>query len=190
LFKTLIAVLALLLPSVMAAAQTGLPPELAKLLNVNDPTDWHRFATKKEAVLYAAARLVKCSTHYECAGTIAKDSDGRFVAVPVWTNYQSDHVEIHSRVPVGFSVVAMIHSHPCLPGYETGFYSPQDLMASILVRTPSYMVDLCTGDVHQFLPGTDRPDDVQPEGEQIYMSAGTIIGNVGAHDDSKANEGA
>lgn len=189
-FKTLIAVLALLLPPVMVAAQTDLPPELVKLLKAESNSDWHRFATRKEAVLYSAARLTKCSTHYECAGTIALDSDGRYVSIPVYTNYQSDHVAIHSQVPVGFKMVAMIHSHPCLPGYDTGFYSPQDLMASILSRMPSYMVDLCTGDVHQFLPGTDKPDDVQPEGEQIYMSAGTIVGNVGAHDDSKANEGA
>jgi hypothetical protein len=139
--------------------------------------DLPRFDTLHEAVMYNAYRLEACSHYYECSGFIMVDPKGQFVVAPVRTDYQSDHVRIKDDTgPDGWVVAADFHSHPCLPRHFPGLFSPQDMISAITTRTIMYMVDLCTGDVHEFIPGVTKPDDVAVE--DIWLSAGKVVGKA------------
>lgn len=138
-----------------------------------------RFDTQREAAVYAAARLEKCSHYYECSTTIAKDPAGKFVVGGARTDYQSDSVHTPDIVPIGWTLAADIHSHPCVPEHVGNMFSPADIISSITSRTPMYMVDLCTGKVHEFLNGITRPDEVLVN-EDTWTTEGAIIGQVEA----------
>jgi hypothetical protein len=137
-----------------------------------------RFGTLHEAVMYDAVRLERCSHYYECAGVIAIDPSGKFVASAVHSDYAGDHVSMNHDVPPGWVLAADIHSHPCVPHHVPSMFSPQDMIGSIITRTTSFMVDFCTGDVHEFIPGVTRPD-LMPV-DNIWLTPGIIVGHVPA----------
>jgi hypothetical protein len=140
---------------------------------------WHHFLDINTAATYAALRLEQCSIHYECSSVIYIDPRGIFVVGPSRTDYQSDHVQIvASDGPSDWAIAANVHSHPCLPDYYTSVFSPQDMMGALLERTTSYMVDLCTGDVHEFIAGLTRTD-TEKVGD-VWMTGGLIVGHVPA----------
>jgi hypothetical protein len=139
----------------------------------------HTFDTLREAVLYDATRLEDCSHVYECAGLIARAANGKYVTGPVWSSNFSDHVEMHDKVPYGWTLAANIHSHPCVPAHWTGLFSPADMIGALISRTVGYMVDLCSGDVHEFIPGVTKVDEVLVD--DIYMTGGNIVGHVNAY---------
>lgn len=142
-------------------------------------SEYKHFATLHDAVMYAADRLERCSHFYECYGVIARDPLGKFVVSGVHTDYASDHVGGNHEVPTGWTFAADIHSHPCILHHATGLFSPQDMMGSVLTRAPhSYMVDMCTGDVHEFTPGETKMDEVAVD--NIWLSPGKIVGHVAA----------
>jgi hypothetical protein len=144
-------------------------------------TEWKRFDTLHGAAMYAALRLEGCSHYYECSGYIAVDPKGKFTVSPVRTDYSSDSVSIEDGdAPSDWKVVADFHSHPCVPHHYTGLFSGEDMIGALMTRHTAYMVDLCTGEVHEFIPGTSKVD-VEPihDGEE-YLSPGNIIGHVPA----------
>lgn len=141
-----------------------------------------RFASLHEAAVYGAARLERCSHYYECGAEIATDSAGKFVMSGVTTNYKSDSVRIPEAVPLGFKLVADIHSHPCLPNAYPQVFSPDDIISSITTRTTAYLVDLCTGKVHEFVPGVTKPDEVLID-DDTWLTEGVVIGQVAAFPD-------
>lgn len=155
----------------------------------NSTISWRKFDTLHEAAVYGAERLEKCSRYYECSGYIVTDKDGKFLMSPVRTDYASDHVRVSEKKPDGTTRVADIHSHPCVPEHVTGKFSPEDMIESITTRTTAYMVDQCTGDVHEFVPGVSKPDDVYDSDAELWLSAGNIIGKVAAYDELKADVG-
>jgi hypothetical protein len=140
---------------------------------------WHRFDTLHEAAMYAAVRLEQCSHYYECSTFIAKDSHGKFAVGPARTDYSGDSVRISANTPEDWDIVATVHTHPCLEHHYPGLFSAPDMIGDIVSRTTGYMVDLCTGDVHEFIPGVNKPDDVKIE-DSMWLSAGAIIGHVAA----------
>lgn len=188
--KKIIHVLAILLtlsaPAFAAkpAPPSDLPPELLALLEGTKPVStaaWPRFDTRRAAALYAAARLEKCSHYYECSGVIVVDPKGKFTVGPVRTDYGSDHVRITNEgVPSDWDIAADFHSHPCVPHHLTSVFSSEDIMGAIMTRTTSYMVDLCTGNVHEFVPGTSKPDTTKIDGQDRWLTGGSIIGQVAA----------
>ncbi len=170
-------------------------PELLALIQLLTPrstSEWRRFDTLHAAAIYAAMRLENCSHYYECSGFITVDpKDNKFVVSPVRTDYHSDSVRVDDETnPSDWKVVADFHSHPCVPHHYTGLFSGEDMIGAMMTRTTAYMVDLCTGDVHEFIPGVTKVDDV-PIGEGgEFLSAGKIIGHVAAYpNDPVAHEG-
>lgn len=169
-----------------------LPPELVAILEGQQPmstSEWHRFDTVKEAAMYAADRLGKCSKYYECSAVFVKDPKGKIAVGPASTDYQSDATHIRfSSVPSDWERVGAIHSHPCVPHHHANIYSGPDIMGSLAFKIPFYMVDLCSGQVHEFIPGVDPPNNIEVEG--AWMTAGRIIGTVQAYPSQPvANEG-
>lgn len=137
------------------------------------------YDTLEEAGVHAIERAYKCSHVYECGGPIAKRPDGKFVVGPVLSDEQSDHTTVSHAVPYPFELAADYHTHPCLPDtHEIAVFSPTDLIGSLSTKTVAFMGDLCTGEVHEFDPATDKPNDVMIPGADVYTSAGRVVGHI------------
>jgi hypothetical protein len=164
----------------------GRAPKPAQLvLEVVPPTDnlasLPRYDSLHEAAVAAAAKLYACSHYYECSTVVAKDKVGKFVVRPFMTSdEQGDHVEMSHTVPAGFELAADIHSHPCLPAdHAPSYFSPQDVMANTATKTIGYMLDECTGKVHEFIPGVTKPDEELIDGtDGLYSTHGNIVGQI------------
>lgn len=151
-------------------------------------TQWPHFNTITEAAVYGSNRVGKCSQNYECSGIIVLDPKGKFVVGPVHTDYNSDSVRIMvNETPSDWQLAATFHSHPCLPNHANQLFSPQDVMNSITRRVISFMVDLCDGSVHEFIPGKNRPDTELFDG--IWMTQGAVIAHVPPAKMALANDG-
>ena len=140
-----------------------------------------RYDSLHEAAVAAAAKLYACSHYYECSTVIAKDHTGKFIVRPFMTSdEQGDHVEMSHSVPAGFELAADIHSHPCLPDdHAPSYFSPQDVMANTATKTIGYMLDECTGKVHEFIPGVTKPNEELIAGRDgLYSTHGNIVGQI------------
>jgi hypothetical protein len=92
------------------------------------------------------------------------------------------------RVP-GDTLVALYHTHPCKPElYFSQYFSPQDLISAFFWRVPTFVLDECTGKVHEFDPVQDRAADTgiivrmrMRDGRKrwLHLPAGRIVGDIG-----------
>jgi len=92
------------------------------------------------------------------------------------------------RVP-GDVLVGLYHTHPCKPrDYFPEYFSPQDLISAFFWHVPTFILDECSGDVHEFDPLQDRARDTgvavtitQKNGttRKVRLPAGRIVGNIG-----------
>ena len=92
------------------------------------------------------------------------------------------------RAP-GDVLVALYHTHPCKPEeYFPQYFSPQDLVSAFFWHVPAFILDECTGKVHEFDPARDRAHDTgtevtvsQKDGRQrhVRLPAGRIVGDIG-----------
>lgn len=140
-----------------------------------------RYDDLREAALVGAGKLYACSHYYECGGIIAQDPSGKYVLGPhIVSIMHGDEVQIGHAVPPGWKFVAEFHSHPCLPeSHEVDYFSPQDLIGYISEHVTGYMLDLCKGDLHEFVPGRDSPNDTEMAGNPgIYSTHGRIVGHI------------
>lgn len=142
--------------------------------------DLPAYDTLEEAGVHAIARAYQCSHAYECGGPIAQRPDGKFVVGPVYSSYLGDSLEMHHGVPPGWKLVADYHTHPCLPQHhDVPYFSPQDLEGYLSERLPGFMGDLCTGNVHEFVPGKDAPDNEEPPNDPgVHLTQGRIVGHI------------
>ena len=85
-------------------------------------------------------------------------------------------------------LTATYHVHLCMNGYYHAYFSTQDVIVSILTGMPEFMLDECTGDVHEFDSRRDKIHDTGidaktcgPNGEELdrHLPSGRIIGNIG-----------
>jgi len=79
------------------------------------------------------------------------------------------------------------HVHLCMEGYYHAYFSTTDVVTAILSGVPEFMLDECTGEVHEFDPHQDRVHDTGidgticgPNGEALkrHLPSGRIIGNI------------
>ena len=139
--------------------------------------DLPTYDTLNEAAVYGAKRLYLCSHVYECGGVIAQRPDGKFVVGPLVSSYAGDHVNFGRGAPIGYKVLATIHSHPCLAdSHEPDFFSPQDMIDVITHKEAGYMLNQCTGEVHLLTPENIHLQ--QPSEGDIYIPKGEIIGKI------------
>lgn len=106
------------------------------------------------------------------------------------TDKQKDAVYLFygpDTIPEGGLLAAILHTHPCFNGYLTGFFSIPDVMAAYYYKVPSFVLDECTGDVHEFNWAVDRPHDTGKDvdiatkdgSRRVHLPAGRIVGNIG-----------
>jgi hypothetical protein len=89
----------------------------------------------------------------------------------------------------GDIVVGLYHTHPCKPQeYFPQYFSPQDLVSAYFYRVPTFILDECTGKVHEFDPVLDHASDsgvvvtmVRRDGSRhrVRLPAGRVVGDIG-----------
>ncbi|MGH8217647.1 MAG: hypothetical protein ACREUT_03615 [Steroidobacteraceae bacterium] len=89
----------------------------------------------------------------------------------------------------GDMLVALYHTHPCKPReYFPQYFSPQDLISAFFWHVPTFILDECTGDVHEFDPAIDQARDTgviveiktkSGRSRRVRLPAGRIVGNIG-----------
>jgi hypothetical protein len=104
---------------------------------------------------------------------------------------QVDAVEMNPdilRTP-GDTLVGLYHTHPCKPEqYFPQYFSPQDLVSAFFWHVPTFMLDECTGEVHEFDPTQDRAANtgtvvpvLRKDGTRrwVRLPAGRVVGDIG-----------
>lgn len=89
----------------------------------------------------------------------------------------------------GDVLVGLYHTHPCKPEqYFSQYYSPQDLVSAFFYHVPSFILDECTGKVHEFDPVHDIAADtgtvvpvMRKDGTRkwLRLPAGRVVGDIG-----------
>ena len=92
------------------------------------------------------------------------------------------------RTP-GDTLIGLYHTHPCKPEeYFSQYFSPQDLVSAFFYHVPSFILDECTGEVHEFDPAQDRAFEtgtvvkvMRKDGSRnwVRLPAGRVVGNIG-----------
>jgi hypothetical protein len=94
-----------------------------------------------------------------------------------------------SQLLEGDTLVGIYHTHLCLTGYAYGLYSRMDVTTAIFSGLTSFMLDECTGLVHEF---NAKIDNIKATGENViitdddggnvrsvHLPAGRIVGDIG-----------
>lgn len=101
------------------------------------------------------------------------------------------HVTVVQRDLLGpdDQLVGSYHVHLCLSGYYHAYFSTTDVITAIFSGVPEFMLDSCTGEVHEFDPKVDQirgPGGIDahisgPNGERLarHLPSGRIISNIG-----------
>ena len=92
------------------------------------------------------------------------------------------------RTP-GNVLVGLYHTHPCKSDeYFPQYFSPQDLVSAFFYHVPTFILDECTGEVHEFDPLRDRAADtgtvvrvLRKDGTRTWvrLPAGRVVGDIG-----------
>ena len=92
------------------------------------------------------------------------------------------------RVP-GDTLIGLYHTHPCnSEAYFPQYFSPQDLVSAFFYHVPTFILDECTGKVHEFDPLQDVAADtgtvvrvLRKDGTThwLRLPAGRIVGDIG-----------
>ncbi len=93
------------------------------------------------------------------------------------------------QLNAGDKLIGLYHTHPCKSKeYFSEYYSPQDLVSVYFYKVPSFILDECTGEVHEFDPAVDHARDsgkvvtiVHRDGSRrvVHLPSGRIVGNIG-----------
>lgn len=135
---------------------------------------------------------------------VANQGTLRFIE-PYPDNDQPDGVYTTDRKMLlsGDSLVGTYHTHPCMKDYYHQYFSRSDVIVAMFSGVPAFMLDECTGDVHEFFTAVDEVrdtgDDLPVRGPKcvkvmMHLPLGRVVGNIGesapehvnaAHDECK-----
>jgi hypothetical protein len=147
-----------------------------------------------EAVAVRALRWAFYASNgyrWEYSGILViHDGQLRYSASPS-TLKKVDAVEMDvekQRTP-GDTLVGLYHTHPCKSDeYFPQYFSPQDLVSAFFYHVPTFILDECTGEVHEFDPLRDRAADtgtvvrvLRKDGTRTWvrLPAGRVVGDIG-----------
>ena len=101
----------------------------------------------------------------------------------------SAEMDVEKQRVSGDTLVGLYHTHPCKPDlYFSQYFSPQDLISAFYWHVPTFVLDECTGKVHEFDPVQDRAADTgiivrmrMRDGSKrwLHLPAGRIVGDIG-----------
>jgi hypothetical protein len=145
------------------------------------------FPTMDAAALYVVTKIYERSHYYEYGGVIVKGPKGYMLSLPRTQHHGMDVNFDDDPESFDFPIVATYHVHPCLSNAFPSVFSPQDLASSRVTKTPGYVLDECTGDLHYWAPGDGYLDanalikmGVKPIAlmEGVQLSPGKIVGHI------------
>lgn len=142
---------------------------------------------KLEAAAIKAFQLIQTLPRHqiwEYGGVIVLDQGKYYYSAVPATSNKSDsvYIDVMNRAE-GKKLVAVYHTHPCLPDYWTGLYSFNDLIQQAFFKVPSFMLDQCKMQIHEIDLAVDDPHatgrDVHVGNSEktIHLPAGRIIGH-------------
>jgi hypothetical protein len=98
-------------------------------------------------------------------------------------------MDVEKQRVSGDTLVGLYHTHPCKPdAYFSQYFSPADLISAFFWHVPTFILDECTGQVHEFDPVLDRAADsgivvrmLMRDGKKrwLRLPAGRVVGNIG-----------
>ncbi len=98
-------------------------------------------------------------------------------------------MDAYKQLNPGDKLIGLYHTHPCKSKeYFSQYYSPQDLVSVYFYRVPSFILDECTGAVHEFDPAVDHAKGsgtvvtiMRGDGTRrvVHLPSGRIVGNIG-----------
>jgi hypothetical protein len=139
------------------------------------------------AALYVVTQIYARSHYYEYGGIIARSPKGFVISAPSTQHHGMDVSFEEDPESFEFPIVATYHVHPCLKNAFSSVFSPQDLAGSRVTKTPGYVLDECTGDLHYWAPGDGYLDGdamiklgVNPIALMtgVQLSPGRIVGHI------------
>ena len=99
-------------------------------------------------------------------------------------------VDVTRLLLPGATLKGLYHTHPCSNDYYSQYFSQQDLVSPYYFGVPTFILDECTGDVHEFDPKIDKVHDtgrdirvitIEGISQWIHLPSGRIIGNIFRH---------
>jgi hypothetical protein len=135
---------------------------------------------------------------FEHGGMIVENQGTLRFIEPFPENDQPDRVQSYDKRALLFGdrMVATYHTHPCMRDYYHQYFSTPDVIVAMFSAVPMFMLDECTGDVHEFFALVDgvheTGDDVEvcgPHCEKkiVHLPSGRIVGNIGVADPEHVN---
>src|SRR5271157_265592 len=135
---------------------------------------------------------------YEHGGMIVSNQGTLRWIEPHPDNDSPDSVIVTDRhsLLAGDMMVATYHTHPCMVDYYHQYFSTSDVIVAMFTGVPAFMLDECTGDVHEFFT---LIDNVQDTGATVgvrgancaklmrHLPTGRVIGNIGESDAEHEN---
>jgi len=98
-------------------------------------------------------------------------------------------VDVEKQRTPGDILVGLYHTHPCnSDAYFPQYFSPQDLVSAFFWHVPTFILDECTGEVHEFDPLRDRAADtgtvvriLRKDGTRTWvrLPSGRVVGDIG-----------
>jgi hypothetical protein len=148
-------------------------------------------ATPLEHAAIEALRVAK-HTDVEYGGMIVRrqtDYGAAYVYIEMPAGERTSVMVIdRKRLLEGDVLVGIYHTHLCLDGYAYGLYSKTDVITAVFSGLTSFMLDECSGLVHEF---NAKVDNIKATGEDVitidddgtvharHLPAGRIVGDIG-----------
>jgi hypothetical protein len=137
-------------------------------------------------------------SRYEHGGMIVANSGSLRFIEPHPENDQPDRVNSYDKkmLLADDRMVATYHTHPCMRDYYHQYFSTPDVIVAIFTAVPMFMLDECTGKVHEFFSAIDTihgtGDDVEVCGKNcvrklVHLPTGRIVGSIGVADPEHVN---
>jgi proteasome lid subunit RPN8/RPN11 len=136
---------------------------------------------------------------YEHGGMLVENRGTLRFIEPHPDNASPDSVNVTDRRALrpGDMLVGTYHTHPCMRGYYHQYFSTPDVIVAMFTAVPAFMLDECTGDVHEFFAAIDSIHDtgdyLSVRGAHCkkivrHLPIGRIVGNVGVADPEHVND--
>ena len=180
--------------SAMKASATKAPAALPVIMQA---TAEQGSAFQTDTIQGTAVRALRWAFYapngyrWEYSGILVRRNGQLGYTLSPRTLKQVDAVEMDpaKQQSPGDMLVALYHTHPCKPReYFPQYYSPQDLISAFFYHVPTFILDECTGDVHEFDPAIDQVSDTGVVVEiktksgrtrHVRLPAGRVVGNIG-----------
>jgi len=154
---------------------------------------WAFYAPNGYRWEYSGALLIHNGelTHSASDKTLVMIGEQLTSSAPLFTLHQADAADMvgPAHLASGDTLVGLYHTHPCATGvYFSQYFSPQDLIAPRFFRVPAFILDECTGRVHEFDPQIDRVEDsadirviARRDGtsRRVLLPKGRLVGDIG-----------